>query len=205
MKYTKRLVEFTRVWESGYSNNPNDRGKETLNGISRVYHPNWKGWKLVDILKEGVNSLEELDKAVQTITLQNLTDDFYKQWWSDHHCDEMPEIIDTIFFDNSFMSGKAVWLLQRSINFFNRFTFEEEYFKDIKIAEDNIWGKYTRDELNEVDTSTIRINLEDILIYKRGKYQNHLQNERRFEQGWASRTFNLGLYIKSNLNPDMIK
>jgi lysozyme family protein len=34
--------------EGGYSNNPNDKGKETYDGISRVNWPKWSGWVLID-------------------------------------------------------------------------------------------------------------------------------------------------------------
>ena len=37
--------------EGYYSNSLNDKGGETVNGISRVYFPEWAGWKIVDELK----------------------------------------------------------------------------------------------------------------------------------------------------------
>lgn len=38
----------TLLWEGGYSNNPNDSGGETYEGISRKNWPNWSGWHYVD-------------------------------------------------------------------------------------------------------------------------------------------------------------
>lgn len=54
-------------------NDPRDPGKQTAWGISRRYHPNWFGWKIIDQGKTDTKSLEPLVK------------DFYKnflfQWW----------------------------------------------------------------------------------------------------------------------------
>lgn len=38
--------------EGGYVNHPNDKGGETIFGISRRYHPNWAGWTTVDLTKQ---------------------------------------------------------------------------------------------------------------------------------------------------------
>lgn len=36
---------FVESWEGGYSNRPEDKGGETFLGISRVHHPDWRGWR----------------------------------------------------------------------------------------------------------------------------------------------------------------
>ncbi len=38
----------TLTHEGGYVNDPDDLGKETYKGISRVSHPNWLGWSIID-------------------------------------------------------------------------------------------------------------------------------------------------------------
>ena len=37
--------------EGGWSNKPNDRGKETYRGISRKWFPDWLGWQIIDAAK----------------------------------------------------------------------------------------------------------------------------------------------------------
>ena len=37
--------------EGGYCHFPGDGGGETWRGITRVYHPDWPGWPLVDVAK----------------------------------------------------------------------------------------------------------------------------------------------------------
>lgn len=59
-------------------NDPRDPGGRTAWGISRRYHPNWPGWKLIDAGKTDGASLEPLAK------------EFYKEflfrWW--HLCND---------------------------------------------------------------------------------------------------------------------
>jgi len=43
-----QIIDNIIVLEKGYVNNPNDRGGETYDGISRRWHPEWKGWELLD-------------------------------------------------------------------------------------------------------------------------------------------------------------
>jgi len=40
-----------RKWEGNYSNLKDDKGGETYGGISRTYNGDWRGWELVDDLK----------------------------------------------------------------------------------------------------------------------------------------------------------
>jgi len=71
-----------KLIEGGYSNDPKDKGGETYRGISRVYNPNWKGWKLIDQCKElfPTTFKHELDKIK---TLQLHVKELYKEkYWN---------------------------------------------------------------------------------------------------------------------------
>ncbi len=37
--------------EGGWNHHPNDRGGETYRGIARSFHPDWRGWGVIDELK----------------------------------------------------------------------------------------------------------------------------------------------------------
>jgi len=66
--------------EGGYreTNVAGDRGDHTWAGISRRYHPNWKGWELVD------------SGAADTDELVRLTHRFYKEnYWDGFRGDDM--------------------------------------------------------------------------------------------------------------------
>jgi lysozyme family protein len=43
--------EVTAKFEGGYANSPRDKGGETFRGISRISHPKWDGWPIVDSIK----------------------------------------------------------------------------------------------------------------------------------------------------------
>ena len=48
-----KLINMVLTHEGGYSSGnekqtKGDKGKETYCGISRVYNPNWDGWKIID-------------------------------------------------------------------------------------------------------------------------------------------------------------
>ena len=61
----------TLGYEGGYSNDPDDAGGETYKGISRRYHPGWKGWALIDELKSKGVFIEEIRKI---INVENMDD-----------------------------------------------------------------------------------------------------------------------------------
>ena len=69
--------ELTSKAEGGYANSKYDVGGETWRGISRVYHPNWQGWQIIDQYKSQYkNFVDYLWKDKQ---LNQLVFDFYKQ------------------------------------------------------------------------------------------------------------------------------
>ncbi len=66
--------------EGLYSNNPNDRGKETWKGISRVMFPHWGGWNIIDGHKIksnfplSLNEDSDLEELVQEFYTVNFWD-----------------------------------------------------------------------------------------------------------------------------------
>jgi lysozyme family protein len=65
--------------EGGYVNSPTDRGGETYRGISRYYHPDWDGWKVIDSKKNDLKFPKCLDKIAE---LQEMIRNFYhKYFW----------------------------------------------------------------------------------------------------------------------------
>lgn len=62
--------------EGGYANVTNDSGGETYCGISRVWWPKWKGWKIIDAIK--ANRKIKRYEYIHDPVLEQLVDDFYK-------------------------------------------------------------------------------------------------------------------------------
>lgn len=72
--------------EGGYSNEPEDKGGETIFGIARNYWPAWPGWLKLDILKAHP---EFPDVAESNPDLKSAAGVFFKnRFWDPLHLDE---------------------------------------------------------------------------------------------------------------------
>ncbi len=119
------VFHLTMHHEGGYSNNPDDLGGETYKGISRVYHPSWIGWAIVDGWTKAMPRRDE-DWLQTNERLQSYVVEFYKvQFWDTWLGDEVLEIAPAVaaeLFDTGVNMGvqKAVYYLQRALNVLNR-------------------------------------------------------------------------------------
>ena len=100
----KKANARTGKWEGGYSNHPNDKGGETVFGISRNMHPQWTGWVIVDMLKEKPDFPANLRRHKTLITLK---DKFYKHtFWDALFCDNIPaQVVAEEFYDDAVNTG----------------------------------------------------------------------------------------------------
>lgn len=67
--------ERTKKFEGGYVNDKSDRGGETYVGIARNFHPNWRGWVIIDQQKSKPNFPANLKECKE---LEPLISSFYK-------------------------------------------------------------------------------------------------------------------------------
>jgi len=113
--------KITSAHEGGYVNDPVDRGGETYRGISRVYHPDWRGWKRIDKQrrKAGFPGSLAADR-----TLQANVKAFYKQaYWDRFQGDVIADqAVANELYDTAVNMGvrRAVRFLQSSLNLLNR-------------------------------------------------------------------------------------
>jgi lysozyme family protein len=100
--------------EGGYSNNPNDKGKETYCGISRVFHPDWAGWDIID-----ANAPLKSNEVLKDAQLAQLVKDFYyNEYWLKSKADSFKENrVCLHLFDFSVNAGlsRAAKLLQKVV------------------------------------------------------------------------------------------
>jgi lysozyme family protein len=122
--------EHVQQFEGGYANDSNDAGGETFRGISRVSHPDWEGWAIVDDIKNSLgpqkwnsrNTWKKIDDlAAEKIGLNRLTRDFYEQNYYGPLFNLIPKIptlvIDKMFDLRVNMGAKnSNKILQRAIN-----------------------------------------------------------------------------------------
>lgn len=102
-----------------WTNHKLDPGKETYSGISRVHHPGWRGWSLIDLyLREG--------KPIDTERLEPMVREFYRYvFWHPIAGDRLAELSPAIalkVFDTAVNVGveKASTWLQEALNLLNR-------------------------------------------------------------------------------------
>jgi lysozyme family protein len=182
-------ISYDRVMghEGLYSNDPVDKGGETYKGISRIYNPDWEGWKVVDEYKHrGVFP----DNMKDDTYLENLVYKFYyKTYWDKFWGDyiECQEIADELY-DISINMGvnRAVTFIQKSLNLLNRN--QKDYSN---IQEDGIFGRMTLSVLNSHLPTFDYFILHKLLNIMQGCYyiQRTTENEsqEKFLRGWLNR------------------
>jgi len=160
--------------EGKYSNDPKDPGGETIAGISRLAHPDWKGWKEVDGLKVSGHFTEE--RAYDAVQKDLQT--FYKrEYWDKIQGDELPAGIDTYLFDMAVNIGypRAIRILQGVVG----------------ATVDGILGPKTLIGI----TNTNKAVLLDRLLRKRITYyaslMQSLSDADRFMEGWINRSLDI--------------
>lgn len=98
---------------------PTDAGGETYAGISRRYHPGWKGWVIIDAAKSRASGFTASDVT----RLENLTMEFYREeFWNPLYLDHVNhQELANLLFDMAVNHGHgtAVELLQECLNAVN--------------------------------------------------------------------------------------
>jgi len=178
MAQFKISYHITETMEGGYSNNPNDKGKETYAGISRVSFPNWKGWTFLD------KQVHPIKHNAKFSFLSKDTEQFYKsEFWKKLNCGLMTQDVSNQLFDYAVNSGKsrAVKSLQTILNRLGA-----------SLQVDGLIGEKTL-------TAMARFNQDDIarnLLLVRENFINRLaQQQPQFKRGWLNRI----AYLKSHL------
>ena len=183
----KIAYEITMGHEGSYSNDPVDVGGETFKGVSRVYHPSWEGWVLIDEYKNKPNFPRNL-KGNQE--LEKFVEVFYKRmFWDIMRLDNVnSQMIANEMFDTGVNMNhtRAVSFLQEGLNLLNR---NEQNYPDLVV--DGFIGPVT---LRTLDT-LLKMGDEYILL----KIMNVLQGmhyinfmrksptQERFARGWFGR------------------
>jgi len=86
-KHFQEAFDRTMKHEGGYSDDPQDAGKETFRGISRLYWPEWAGWHLVDRYRE------EMFTTFEKSGINKLVESFYKtNFWARVQGDKLAAI-----------------------------------------------------------------------------------------------------------------
>jgi lysozyme family protein len=140
MSLFKLAYEKTLQHEGLYSNDKADRGGETFLGIARNMHPTWKGWEIIDLMRN--KSQLTTNELRQNIELAILAEKFYLEtFWNKLNLSKIynqavcDELFDTAVNQGTITAGKYI---QESLNMLNNM---ERKYKDIAV--DGVIGDAT--------------------------------------------------------------
>ncbi|MBA7552009.1 hypothetical protein ES705_44560 [subsurface metagenome] len=189
----ERAFAKTMGHEGGYVYDPDDAGGETYKGISRRFHPLWRGWEIIERIKklnEGRNGFKT--KLDINHDLQKQVKEFYREhYWDRFQGDLIPsqEIADELF-DTSVNMGthRAVIFLQQALNLLNR---NQKNYPDI--IEDGGFGPQTLKtfeiylKLENNDHSSLLIIINTLQGMHYVKYMRDHPEQEKYARGWFKR------------------
>lgn len=183
----KSAYDKTMSHEGGYVNDRDDAGGETYKGISRVYHPGWEGWRIIDGTKQAPNFPKNLD---QLASVRHMVEGFYKNhYWDPFQGDELPsQPLGEEMFDTGVNMGikRGVKFLQRGLNYLNR---NGKIFPDM--SDDGNLGPTTLKNLNKyLERDSIDLLLKIMNVLQASHYLNYMKKsptQEKYCRGWLKR------------------
>lgn len=189
--------EFTKKWEKGYVNHPNDPGGATYNGVSLRFIKDTG----IDINGDGHIDAKDI-KFLRDNGRQDLVDEiFYKAFWRDFGLDRFKHVaIQTVLYDTSVNTGRTqtAKFLQRACN-----QISPPYFQKLEV--DGIIGPKTLARVADLCNLDGGQKLASVFLDKRMDFHNQLvnnspypdgRNYKPFAAGWRNRVNDLRKYIK---------
>lgn len=189
MSFTNAYNE-TMGYEGGYVFDPTDKGGETYKGISRRYHPNWKGWKIVDGYKP-FTKLRTPEDLYEHNLLDQYTRDFYEhEFWVRPGFNRVdgiwPELAEKLFDTGvNVGTGRVSKWLQSTLNLLNR---NNKYYQDIVV--DGGIGPQTLQTLKDAMSCNPKKRIITVLAIHQGEhYKSIMERDKSQERfvGWFDR------------------
>jgi lysozyme family protein len=179
--------DITMGHEGGYSKDPDDVGGETYRGISRVYHPEWDGWAVIDEAKSEPNFPSSL-KENEDLEIE--VRHFYKlYYWDVNRLDEVgDQDIANEMFDTgvNLGIGRAAKYLQAALNFMNR---NGQIYEDL--VEDGKIGPASLNALKKYLVLDDPIYIIKIMNILQGnhylEYMRQSPTQDKYARGWLKR------------------
>lgn len=195
MSFTTAYGPMMKI-EKGYAKDPDDRGGETYNGVSRIKHPKLELWHVIDGEKQDPNFPKSLKRNV---VLDEMIMDFYRrEFWYEPNLDDVDDV-DEFLAEKlfrlcvNFGPNRPCKWLQRAMNVLNR---NQTRYEDIK--PDGDIGRTTIRVLKECvkHNPIIRI-LNTMCVMQGAKYLNIMEGDETQEKyvGWMDRIFE-GIYYE---------
>jgi lysozyme family protein len=174
MADSKIAIAVTLVHEGGYVNNPNDSGGETYRGISRVNHPDWSGWAIIDSYKNRPDFPAILDSDQK---LQDLIVSEYEEgYWKNLYSQIRDQFVANKLFDLGvlFGVGTAVKVMQG-------------IFSMHGVIADGIFGPHTLDLVNTAEPVGLLTAYKTSMVSHAVNIVAANPQDRVFFAGWVRR------------------
>ncbi len=187
MAIFNEAYEITLNHEVGYSNDPDDVGSETYNGVSRKYHPSWPGWEIIDGAKSTPSFPDciEYDGELNSLIMEFYKANYWDRFWGD--CIISQAIANEVF-DTAVNMGvtRSVRFLQSGLNLLNR---NQVNYPDI--VEDGKFGRATMNALTSYSYMDDESHLLKIMNILQGMhYINYMKKsptQEKYARGWLKR------------------
>lgn len=179
MKFEEAL-NLVGLAEGKYSNNPLDKGGETICGLARKKNPDLKIWEMIDTWKErGTTSADALDKlAKNDPVFMGLVRATYRgRYWNPCKCDELPELWKYPVFSCSVNCGHktAIQLLQKALG----------------IKADGIYGGVTTMAVRLCNKNEILDKFYELWSIYYDRIVEKYPSQKVFLNGWKNRIKNV--------------
>lgn len=200
MQFSENFIkanDFTKKWEKGYCNHPNDPGGATYNGVSLRFLKDTG----IDINGDGHINSRDI-QYLRDNNRQDLVDEiFWKAFWHDQKLDQFKYLtIQTVLYDTAVNTGRTqtAKFLQRACN-----SISPSYFPKLEV--DGIIGPLTLARVHDLCNLDGGQKLASAFLDKRMDFHNQLvgnspykdgRDYRPFAAGWRNRVNDLKKYVK---------
>lgn len=151
--------EYIKRIEGVYSDDPDDKGKRTVYGISEKNNPNWEGFVIIDeyinsYLRDGLGGYATTNSIIRFIESNDRLQILVKRFYHEHYWLQIQgdKIESQILADRIMQYGvncgveTAIMSLQRTLNTIN-YHGQHPYF-DFELVIDGVIGEKTLERLN---------------------------------------------------------
>lgn len=156
---------FTRKWEGGYVNDPDDPGGATKCGVIQSTYDAYRRSKKLPA------------QDVRYITQEEIEDVFYELYWRAGHCDQLPYPLNVVMFDTFIQYGVkgGIKVLQRTLH----------------VNQDGVLGPITLEAMSKPDSHKLAIAVCDTRRIKRRERVQEKPSQQKFLRGWLNRDVDL--------------
>ncbi|MTI29475.1 glycosyl hydrolase 108 family protein, partial [Xanthovirga aplysinae] len=163
-----------------YANLAGDKGGETYGGISRVYWPEWRGWRIIDEYKNKYGPLTNNQRIDNSELDRQIKDFYYSNFWVKIYGNFiLDNYIATTIFDSYVNAGiNGIRPVQKAVNIIGK-----------TIVVDGIMGPETYGAINDLINEGKAVPLFDTIKKKRESYYISIAkgSNVQFLKGWLNR------------------